>query len=413
MQRSLLVISISILIFLTAPLTAQLNDVSGSPGFSGQSAEFDFKGLSDNSDVSDALGEWGVTFQRGDWGTATAVATFAAGSVNIKVRNLPPSGTSANRPLVINFRYPLSKVGMVLSGGTAQTQVRIEAFGPLGNSLGTVQVSGLEEARDVAVSTSNVRGMSKLLISYGADAAPEELDNLHVDYLQRPEFVAYLSQIGNGAIGTDSLQTTIVISNLSNSTAKGEVEFFDSNGAPLEFQIGDSAASSFPLAVPAFSSSSGTTGGAALAVGYGRITSNVPIEGTAVFRIVTETGAVRTEAGVGSAKGTVLGVGAVQKAITGGFDSGIAVVNTSDQPASARVDLLDQRGVVIDTNPDVLVLGARQHRAKFLSEIFPDVKDSDFDGTIRFESDVPLAVVILRTGNGLVLSSLPVGTTQK
>jgi hypothetical protein len=413
MQRSVLIVLFSIFSILTAPLAAQLSDVSGNPGFSGQSAKFSFTGLSENSDVSNVLGEWGITFQRGEWGTPTAVATFAAGSVNIKVLNRPSSGTSANRPMVLNFRDPLSKVGMILSGGTAQTQAQIEAYGPLGTSLGSVQISGLAEARDVAVSTTSATGISKLVISYGSDAAPEELDDLQVQYIERPQFVSYLPQVGNGAIGSDSLQTTIVVSNLSNSTAKGEVEFFNSGGTPLELQIAESAASSFPLTVPPFSSLSGTTGGVALAIGYARITSNVPIEGTAVFRIVTESGAVKTEAGVGGAKGAVMGVGAVQKAVAGSFDSGIAVVNTSGRAASARVDLLDQRGVVVDTNADVLVLGPGEQTAKFLSEIFPDIKDSDFDGTIRFESDVPLSVAILRTGNGLVLSSLPVGTTQK
>ncbi len=413
MQRTVLIVLFSIFFILTAPLAAQLSDVTGNPGFSGDSAKFSFTGLSENSDVSNVLGEWGITFQRGEWGTATAVATFFAGSTNIKVLNQPSSGTSANRPMVLNFRYPLSKVGMILSGGTAQTQARIEAFGPLGISLGNVQINGLAEARDVAVSTTSAQGISKLVISYGAENASEELDDLQVQYIQRPQFVTYLAQVGNGAIQPDSLQTTIVVSNLSNSTAKGEVEFFNSDGSPLELQIGNTAASSFPLTVPAFSSLTGTSGGTALAIGYARITSNVPIEGTAVFRIVTESGGVKTEAGVGGAKGSVTGVGAVQKAVAGSFDSGIAAVNTSSQNASARVDLLDQRGVVIDTNANALLLGPGEHTAKFLSEIFPDIKNSDFDGTIRFESDVPLAVVILRTGNGLVLSSLPVGTTQK
>ena len=123
-------------------------------------------------------------------------------------------------------------------------------------------------------------------------------------------------------------------------------------------------------------------------------------------------GTIQTEAGVGSSPGSLSAVGAVQKVVQGGFDSGIAAVNTSDESASAILEAYDSDGNLVGLNTSDLNLQGRNHTAKFLSELFPSLKDEDLEGTVRVKSDKPIALVILRTGGGRVLSSLPVGSLE-
>ncbi|MFZ0429741.1 MAG: hypothetical protein WAO20_16615 [Acidobacteriota bacterium] len=414
MLRKFILVSMLLLLTFTVPLAAQLTDVSGHAGFSAESAKFEFSGLAENSDASRALARWGITFESGADGTARVVGVVALGFTDNRIRNVPPSGTSANRPLILDFQQPVSKVGFLAGNGGAGTEVSITAFDPAGESVGAVQHTGLAEPTVIEVSTSHAAGIAKLLISYGAAAEAEEIDDLQVQFVDRPQFETYLAQVANGPIpSVGILRTTLVVANLSNSTAQGEIEFFDDDGDPLQFQIGDTVASSFDLSIAAVSSVTLVTGGSNLAVGYARIRSNVPVEGTGIFRVLTDTGAVVAEAGVGSAAGTYTSLGAVQKVVAGGFDSGIAVVNVSSQASTARAELYDESGHLVATNPDVASIGPGEHRAAFLSQIFPQVAGSSFSGTIRLSSDVPMAVVILRAANGLVRSSLPVGSLER
>ena len=415
MARRVLALIPVLFLFSVSSISAQLNEYPGGGApFTGDSVRLDFQGLPPDMEVGRLLAKWGITFEVGDSGNPQIVQFVALGSTKNVVRNVPPAGTSANKPLVLNFRYPVNRVGVVLGNGAAGTQVRMEAFNRFGASLGVVQRNGLPEPELIEFDTAHVNGISKLTIGYGADQNAEQLESLQIDYLERPSFVTFLAQVGNGAIpGVGSLQTTLVVSNLSNSTAVGELRFFGSNGAPLAFQIEGVSANQFPLNIPPFSSKSLTTAGAALGVGYARIEASVPVEGTAVFRIVAPTGAVLTEAGVGSNPGAALSVGAVQKTVQGSFDSGIAIVNTTNRQASAWVELYNQLGQRVATNGEIAALGPGEHAAQFLADMFPAFANQDFDGTVRITSDVPLAVAILRTAVGQVLSSLPVGSTEE
>jgi len=148
-------------------------------------------------------------------------------------------------------------------------------------------------------------------------------------------------------------------------------------------------------------------------VGYARIRTSVPVEGTAVFRLTSPSGAIASEAGVGSDSGRVDVLGAVEKIMADNFDSGIAAVNVGDSEAEADILLYDQNGDLVDINRSLLDLPAGGHTAGFLSSIFSTVQGEDFSGTIRIVSDVPIAVVIMRTAGGVVISSLPVGSQQK
>ncbi|MGI0044886.1 MAG: hypothetical protein ACRD47_14365, partial [Nitrososphaeraceae archaeon] len=116
------------------------------------------------------------------------------------------------------------------------------------------------------------------------------------------------------------------------------------------------------------------------------------------------------EAGIGSSSGKILSSGAVHRIADEDIDSGLALVNTSSEAAELFVLLLPESGQSIRVK---IQLGPGEHRAKFLGEIFPEVLQGDFQGNIRVSSDRAIALVVIRTKDGLPISSLPVGSTER
>jgi hypothetical protein len=402
--------------FLTGQLSAQLGEVADREDFSTESVEFDFEGPKSGSLAGDVLSRWGLNFLKGSVGVPTIMTRFELVFSNNLLHNGDGTGQSAEIPLVINLKHPALKVGFEMSNGDENTQVTVTAFDELGNKLGSVQRSGLEEPAFLGVGVGESLGISKVVLSYGADEKSEEIDDLIVEYVDRPEFASYLAQIADGPIpGFGTFQTTIIVTNVSNSTASGELAFFDGSGDPLALDFGDGEKSTLDLMIRPSSSVTFVSSGTAspVGVGYARILSSVPVDGTAVFRLTRPNGEIASEAGVGSDRGRVDAVGAVEKLVAENFDSGIAAVNISDSEASAEIQLYDQSGEAVDLNKSLLELPPGGHTSGFLSSIFPDLQSEDFSGTIRVVSDVPLAVVIMRTANGVVISSLPVGSLQK
>lgn len=414
MSRRIPVLALLIAFILSVAVFGQLEQISSEQVFSAVSFKTEFDELRRGSEATSAYGAWGIHFPKGEWGTATVEQFFVLTFVEQVVTNDPGGGSSLNQPMIIAFDYPASKVGFTLSNGEADTGFTITAFDSLGNQLGQIQDTGAD-SRFVGVRTNSPSGIAKLLISYD-DEIPEQITNLILEYVDRPEFTSYLSQIGDGPIpGNGTFQTTIVVSNLTNSTARGAVGFFASDGTPLMLPSGGNMRSNLQFAIPPFGSVTFETDGTSdpVAVGYGRIVSESPVEGTSIFRVIQDDGSIETEAGVGSTGSRFTVVGAVQKEVDGDFDSGIAVVNASDQTADAEIFAIDSNGTVVAVNEDILDLDPGEHIARFLGQIFDQLAGQDFTGTISIRSDAPLAAVVLRTGRGQVLSSLPVGSTER
>lgn len=400
----------------TGLLPAQLNEIGSREEFGTDAVEFDFEGPKNGALAGDLLSRWGLRFSGGSSGMATIATELNLVFSNNLLFNGTGDGSSAGIPLVIDLKYPASKVGFDLSNGDENTQVSVKAFDVLGNELGSVQRSGLGDPAFLGIGVAGPASIAKLLISYGNSDDAEEIDELIVDYLERPEFTTFLAQIADGPIpGFGTFQTTIIVTNASNSTATGQMALFDSDGDPLALDFGDGKKSSFDLVIQPSSSVTLVSSGTAspVGVGYARIITSVPVEGTAVFRLTSPGGAIASEAGVGSDSGRVDVVGAVEKLAADNFDSGIAAVNVGNAEADADILLYDQNGDIVDQNKSLLDLPAGGHTSGFLSSIFPALQNEDFSGTIRISSDVPIAVVIMRTYNGVVVSSLPVGSLQK
>jgi len=404
------------LVFFTGLLPAQLSEVSSREDFSTDSVEFDFEGPLNGALAGDLLSQWGLQFSSGGSGTPTILTIFELAFPNNFLLNGSEAESSADIPLVIDLKYPASKVGFELSNGDEDTQISVTAFDPVGNNLGAVQRSGLSEPAFLGVGTTGSARISKLLVSYGSSNAAERLDDLILEFVDRPQFVTFLAQVADGPIpGFGTFQTTIIVTNASNSTATGQLALFDSEGEPLELDFGQGEENLFNLQIPPSSSVTFVSSGTAdpVGVGYARITTGVPVEGTAVFRLTSPSGVIASEAGVGSNSGRVDVVGAVEKLVADDFDSGIAAVNVGDTAADAELLLYDQSGDLVDRNRTLLDLPGGGHTSGFLSGIFPALQGEDFSGTIRIVSDVPIALVIMRTASGVVISSLPVGSLEK
>jgi hypothetical protein len=417
MIRSFRITGVLIVFSMLSTLAlGQLSPVTSPNDFDPSSVRLDFEGPSSGAPASQLLAGWGVIFPEGEWGVPVVNQSFFAGILNTFLVNQHPSGSSANQPLVINLRHPAQKIGFYMGSITSQDQVSIRAYDPVGQDLGEVSQTGLESPAFLGVETSSNRGIAKLLLSYGNAESAERIDFLLLEYRARPQFETYLAQVGDGPPGAGSLQTTIVVSNLTNSTAIGELAFFDEQGQPMQLLVNGTMGSTFDFSIKSFSGNSFATSATSqpVKVGWAKISSNVPVGGTAVFGILGADGSVETEAGVGTSEGSSYSIGAVQKSLEGNFDSGIAVVNISDQVATARIDALDQNGDLVAINNQLLAnLQPGEHVARFLSQIFEDLADQNFDGTIRITGNTPLAAVILRTAKGKVLSSLPVGSTEE
>jgi hypothetical protein len=397
---------------------AQLTQLPSEAFFSEDSVKFGFHGPGEGARAGQLLSKWGIELQEGDSGLPTIRQVFVLAFPDNVVRNehpMDPDESSADLPLVINFRNPAWKVGFNLGNLDSSTQVNITAYDTLGAVTGSLSTDGLAEGDFLGV-RGPARGISKLVVTYGADTRPEQIDDLLVEFVSRKQFTTYVAQVGDGPISADTaLQTSIIVSNLADSTATGVLLFLDSSGAPLTLEVNGEDGNQFDFTIPSQSSSTFVTSGQAdpVGVGYARINADFPVEATALFRVISGGGDIVSEAGVGSSKGKLVAVGVVQKLANGSFNSGIAVVNTGDKNADVILEAHSQEGGVVATNQTLLDdFPPGNHEARFLNQIFPELADQEFDGTLVARSNVPVALVILRTNNGLVLSSLPVGSLE-
>ena len=398
-------------LFLTSGYGAikRLDDTNA---FSGASVTIDFEGQIEGADASDLFGSWHLAFRAPQPDVVRIRTEFVLFSNNV-IRNEASGDSSADRPLIINLGHPFKRVGFVLGNGGPGVSATARAFDDLGNLLGAEIVDNLMEATFLGLEDEGTAGISKITIDYGATEAEEQIDDLIFDYGFAHVFNTYVAQVADGPLPGGALQTVLVVSNLSATTADGELRLFDTTGAPLALDLNGTTASVFPFSLEPFGSSTfNTSGEGPLSVGYACIEANAPVDSTAIFRVLDTEGNATSEAGIGGATGKYISVGVVQRRLDGDFNSGVAAVNISSEANSIIIRLLGGDGVEIASDLDALDLEGGQQRARFLNEIFPDLPAQDLDGTLVITSDKPLVVVILRTAAGVVISSLPVGSTQ-
>ncbi len=324
-----------------------------------------------------------------------------------------PGKAQAAQPLIVDFEVPLKAVlfhpPAYLCFG-ASHMVFLEAFDPQGTSLGTVEHDGF--SGPVGLETSSPLGISKVVFDY-RDSTPEEFEAITIDYLEGERiFTTYLAQIGAGTVTSENsedltLSTSFIVSNPAGVPAKGQISFFDNDGQPIVLSLDGSSASAFDLSLDPLESKllSMDDLPSSVMLGYAIVSANTPLDSLAIFSVYDSSGLELSNADVEATTGVFSAVASAQKVTNGRLDSGLAIVNTSQKEATIE---LKGNGIWA-----WLTLGPGKHAAQFLAELFPELLDQDYQGTLHIVSDQPLAVVVLRTRAGLPVSAVPVSSLQK
>lgn len=421
MKRSFVIIAFVLIVAFPSWAFGALDEVASRNLFGPDSMRIDFEDLTTGTAAAGQLAKWGVQFVEGSHGVPTVSQAYEWGVLTTVVENTPAIGDSSNKQMILQFRNPAARVGFDLYNlGGSGGDVILTAYNARNELIGTLNINGVDNSDFIGVEPSTAQGISYLHVSYGASANPEQIGDISIELVQRPEFVSYLAQYADGPIpGTGALQTTILITNLSDSTATGSLEFFRSDGTPETVEVNGEVSDLFDLEIPPYSAGTFSTPASltTLVAGYAKISSNVPVEATGIFRTVDTAGNIISEAGLSLERGAYSYVGGVKQDIARGLKSGIAVVNISGDPINASIKLYDEDGNLIGTNVELLQLEAGAHRAVYLSEMFPQLAGQDFSGTLRIVSSGKIAGVILRSGNSgagdVVISSLPLGTLEE
>jgi hypothetical protein len=89
-----------------------------------------------------------------------------------------------------------------------------------------------------------------------------------------------------------------------------------------------------------------------------------------------------------------------------GVNTGIAIVDPFDLPATVTLSLVNPRGLII--NSRTIIVGARQQLSRFVTQLFFDVPEltAPFTGQLFISSNVPIAILGLAF-SGPFFSGLP------
>lgn len=403
-------------LLMGASSMGQIEVLDNRSEFSSDRVVLSFASLQAGAVANEVFTAYGVRFDAVGGGVPTIGFDAPAGQAVFFLSNQSDPMDAATSQLIVSFSRPVREVGFLLRHeGPDSATFSFTFYNPLGDNLGSFQ-DQIEPgaAPFVGFRTPQEEEFSRVVVSYGESPGPEQLVELVLTYVEPPTFDTFVSQVADGVLPGGGLRTGILIANLANTTNRGRLALFGDDGNPLQLELNGAVGSEFDLnltarAVQIFE----TAGGSNPPVqGYAVIETDLPASATGIFQILNSGGDPISEAGVEATTARRLQVATVIRQAGISLDSGIAVANVTDQPASALVQLLDANGSVVASNGNFASLGPRQHAAGFLPVLFPGVSP-DFRGTILISSDQPLAVAVLRTVSGIVLSSLPVGSVGR
>lgn len=371
-------------------------------------------------DPEDLLADWGIRLS-GPERPLEIDAWTPKAVINILPPIYPVAKAREEHPgLVVESARPLKRIGLSLvndlEGGSGETlDVIVTAQDSLGRELGTYESAmppgtffvGLEDVSGISI--------ARVVVDY-AGSEPEKLVGLWLEYVERPVFKTYIAHLGDGILPSgESFTSALVVTNLSSSTAQGQIEFFDDLGEPLLMEMeGEIWEDRIPLSIPARTSKHWTTAGATPSVraGSAHITTNVPVAATVRFSNLDSQGRVIAEAGIASSRAEAFVLAPVRRrlrsGLVGGSEGGDAAYSTAVAIANpgneaVRVRLRGLPGRVHD-----LELPPRAHWARLLEELLPDrFLDSDLDAVIEITASHPIGVTLLHTREGRANASLP------
>lgn len=180
----------------------------------------------------------------------------------------------------------------------------------------------------------------------------------------------YLPQLADGPTTNGTVQTTLILNNLTQNPATATISLSQDNGAPLVVNIpGVDNNSMFTASLPPGGSAFFQTDGQSpYATGAATVSSTQPIAVAAVITAKDGNGDVLTETGVaGSApKEKFL----VAFDTTNNIDTGLAWFNPGSLPVTLTINQLDPSGnVVASTQSQPLAPGA--HMTAYAADFFP------------------------------------------
>ncbi len=146
-----------------------------------------------------------------------------------------------------------------------------------------------------------------------------------------------------------------------------------------------------------------TDGAGDLVVGSARVTSETLAGGVIRFQI-----AGIGVAGVGAASPVRRAIVPVQRT-AGGINTGLAIRNGNLNPtANVAITLRDLQGNPVANGTAARDLASNVRVAQFINELFPDAQTDDFQGTVTFDSNVPVSAISLELGQAGQFTTLPV-----
>ncbi|MFB3905837.1 MAG: Ig-like domain-containing protein [Acidobacteriota bacterium] len=231
----------------------------------------------------------------------------------------------------------------------------------------------------------------------------------------------YFAQVGFGSLGNDQLRSVLLLVNNTAQAANDvKLEFFSSDGQPLEAVVDNQPWTNEPFTVPARFSTRLEFGGVGNTVqaGWARVKSATKLTGLELYQVIDpQTGEVKREMSVlSSTRGR-----SFTTYFNASEETALAVANPTDQPVQITVSLVDyvngQESVVVTKPlfpeiPDGR-LPARQHGAKFIgSNLFGTLPATFNEGALRVEADGEIIVTVIKTKEGVILSALPLAAAQ-
>lgn len=313
-------------------------------------------------------------------------------------------------------------VAIVNPSENSQLTVNLELHGPGGNLVRTESVTVAPRghvARFVNELFKSVGGISEFegsLVLKGnqpfGGLTLRTLGSLMtsvplVPPLDRFDYESQLKfpQVADGAQSGLKILTTVLLFNNTTLPSSGQIEFFQSDGAPMQVTVGGKKASSFPVSLgPGAVQRLMTTPGTTIRTGWARVTTDQPLHGAAMFHIQNAAGQPLTEVGVES--GTSLEAFNVLVDTTGPYRTAVAVMNPSESDDTAEVTfgLFDSNGgILAEETREILPL---TNSSFFVDELFkavPGVKE--MQGRVSVNSDEPVVALTLQQIDVLTTSA--------
>ncbi len=325
----------------------------------------------------------------GAFDTGLALFNPGSGAASVTLSLFDTNGTSASTPKVISL------------GRSAHLATFVDQQFPINNFRGTLEVESSAAISALTLRQNSSRS-APTYTSLPVASSPSSLTAVTMNF----------PQVANGSYGSVSFKTSFLIFNISPSPANVVLALTKDDGSPFTVTIpgsgpgtGTNSTFSFSLAAGAsvFLQTDGLGAGTA---GAATVTSSVPVGAAGIFTVLDSSGQFQTEAGVGdSAQLTAL---TLPVDISDNFDTGVAFFNPGSSSLTMTLRLMDGNGVNVGSNTSVS-LGAKNHSARFVSQLFPGT--TSFRGSLAISAPGGVAALTLRQNSSpLSYTTLPVAS---